>query len=868
MPVEAEADSAEVEGSVASFQFAMRAYPLADIDPALGAAARRTVARAIRRQRAATRATAARWTSLGPAGISGELTGLPPSNGGVVSGRVTALAVVPGCRRARCIVYLGAAGGGLWKTSNGLAARPVWKSLWDAMPTQAVGSIAVDPSNPRVVYVGSGEPNGSNDSEAGLGLFVSRDAGGTWRRLAAAPFDGLAIASLAIDPRRPRVLYAGAAYARRGASGVWGGRVFPPGTRRAGVYRSTDGGRTWRLRLVRPATDKFRFGGGVTRIRLDPVRSRIVYAAVLGHGLYRSSDGGGSWTRILRAQVGADGSPQRIEFDIARSRPNWLYAYRGSDGAADAGGLWLTTSARGRARFVKRTSTDRRRAASDAAGLCSEQCTYDLVVRVDPKRSKVVYVGGSAAYDDVFGSPTTQSFESNGRIVVRSQDGGRSFTDMTIDRGFEGLHPDMHALEFADDTRTWFAGNDGGIWRIAPGFVDDSANCRSSDPNRGRQLTGTAAQRCERRLKRIPLDIVSLNGGLDTLQYQGLGLDRSAPALSTIIGGTQDNGSHVYTGGRWEARIDGDGGQAAIGTGDPTLLWHTYFGAALDVSLDGGTTRSWTYVGQALDASGENASFFMPLQSDRADRKTAYVGLERVWRTSEAGGATGVTAADTNRYCNEFTTDAQPPGFVCGDWKPLGVTKLTGPEFGADKRVLGDDFVAWIHQSPENLDTAYVATRAGRLFRTDNLRAPDPAIVTFARIDTPALPGRFVSGIVNAVGAPNLAYVSFSGYGAHTPGQPGHVFAVNAATSPADVTDISTGLPDAPVTALAVDRDSGDLYAGTDFGVWRRPAAGGAWALAAVGLPRTAVFWLEYHVGSKTIVAGTHGRGVYTLKLH
>ena len=71
------------------------------------------------------------------------------------------------------------------------------------------------------------------------------------------------------------------------------------------------------------------------------------------------------------------------------------------------------------------------------------------------------------------------------------------------------------------------------------------------------------------------------------------------------------------------------------------------------------------------------------------------------------------------------------------------------------------------------------------------------------------------------------------------------------------MTDISAGLPDAPVTALAIDGDSGDLYAGTDFGVWRRPAAGGAWALAALGLPRVAVFWLEYHAGSKTLVAGT-----------
>ena len=171
-------------------------------------------------------------------------------------------------------------------------------------------------------------------------------------------------------------------------------------------------------------------------------------------------------------------------------------------------------------------------------------------------------------------------------------------------------------------------------------------------------------------------------------------------------------------------------------------MWHTYTGPALDVSLSGGATRSWTYVGQILDSSAEHASFYMPLESDRGDRKTAYVGLERVWRTTEAGGATGATAANTSRYCNEFSVEEPPPAFVCGDWKPLGVTKLTGPEFGADKRVVGDDFfLSWIHQSPDNPDTAYVATRAGRLFRTQNLRAPNPANVTFTQIDAPSPPG-------------------------------------------------------------------------------------------------------------------------------
>ena len=291
-------------------------------------------------------------------------------------------------------------------------------------------------------------------------------------------------------------LYAGAAYARRGASGVWGGRVFPPGTSPAGVSAPPTavapgvsccvGRRPTRsaTAAVSPASASIPCG---RRSSTPPSSATASTAlAIAGRGGRGSSPGGSAPT--ARPSGSSSTSP-------ARARTGCTPTAAPMAPRMPAGCSSRPTHAAGRA--VRRTSTDRRRPGSDAAGLCSGQCTYDLVVRVDPKRASVVfYVGGSAVLrrclrvvDDA-----AVRVERPGRRTLTSQLAGD--TDMTIDRGFDGLHPDMHAIEFADDRRTWFAGNDGGVWRIAPGFSDDSRSCRSFDPQRGRQLTGTAAQRC------------------------------------------------------------------------------------------------------------------------------------------------------------------------------------------------------------------------------------------------------------------------------------------------------------------------------------------------------------------------------------
>ena len=98
------------------------------------------------------------------------------------SGRVTALTVDPKCKPQECTLYVGAAGGGVWRSKNALAPNPSWKHISDGIPTNAIGSITVDPNDPtgKTIYVGTGEANASGDSEAGLGLYKTTDDGAHW----------------------------------------------------------------------------------------------------------------------------------------------------------------------------------------------------------------------------------------------------------------------------------------------------------------------------------------------------------------------------------------------------------------------------------------------------------------------------------------------------------------------------------------------------------------------------------------------------------------------------------------------------------------------------------------------------------------
>jgi hypothetical protein len=298
--------------------------------------------------RAASSGGSQRWKALGPVtpDVAAEATqffnidtniGTRTTN----SGRVTAMAIDPNCGRkhAGCRVWVAAAGGGVWRTPDALAQNVKWKAPSQQLPTNSFGSLYVDPNDNSgdTLYAGSGEPNGSGDSEAGLGLFRSTDGGKTWHLVGGSRSVAIdrSIGTIAVKPGHPNVIYIGTDVARHGSSSVNGGRRTPPNAPSLGVYKSTDNGRHFRLMTdlqrqtpanpTPPSTGNDWFQGGVNKLMIDPNNSRRLYAAVFGYGVWRSNNGGKSWRQIFHTVNQTDFSNpsnpgdtfgDRTEFDL------------------------------------------------------------------------------------------------------------------------------------------------------------------------------------------------------------------------------------------------------------------------------------------------------------------------------------------------------------------------------------------------------------------------------------------------------------------------------------------------------------------------------------------------------------------------
>ncbi len=197
------------------------------------------------------------------------------------SGRVTALAANPRCNATRCGSSSPppAAASGDRKRPR---REPEWQFVSDDIPSTAIGSLLVDPTDQsgRTLYAGTGEESGSSDSEAGVGLYRSTDSGRHWSVVPGSPAvsNGRSIGAVVVDPSNPSHLFIGTDVARHGASSINGGRFTPPAAPAVGLYESTDGGATFHPSLLRPSDaveptspnggDYFR--GGVTDVQYDP----------------------------------------------------------------------------------------------------------------------------------------------------------------------------------------------------------------------------------------------------------------------------------------------------------------------------------------------------------------------------------------------------------------------------------------------------------------------------------------------------------------------------------------------------------------------------------------------------------------------
>lgn len=818
------------------------------------------------------------WQLVGPTTTNAPGPVTYTGNATQVSGRVTAIAIGSACTVSLCRVWLGAAGGGIWETNHGLAATPDWHPSNIGIPSNAIGSITVDPTDHsgRTLYAGTGEANGSSDSEAGVGLYKSTDFGATWKlvRGSISAAANRAIASVAVDPINPRHIYIGTAVARHGSSSVIGGRFTPPGAPVVGLYESTNGGNTFQLVFSKetdsvdpgsPNGSDF-FRGGVSKILFDRTgipagQPSVAYFSMFDYGLFRAING--SFEQVFASIGGgtvANSSSARTEFALAPLPNGKLRIYVGDTDGVTAGFYRVDnasvpastlTDGTNNPGWITLSNSNPGTPGYASYDFCNSQCSYDMWVASPAGHPDTVWIGGSMQYGEIF----TANPPSNGRAVQRSTDAGVDFTDMTDDANNPptGMHPDQHAVAFDPaNPDIAFLGSDGGIVRTSGSFADTSSDCAD------RGISGTDLSDCQAWLKAVPTQITSLNAGLSTLQFQSVTVDPQHP-FTDVLGGTQDNGTISYTGSSTGMEsVGGDGGQSTINIGNANILMHTYYGPQGDVNFHGNDPTGWDWMADPLANSGEAASFYIPLINDPTVAGTDFAGLEHVWRTQDNGG----NEAYLDANCNEFLPALTG---TCGDWVPLG-NNLVDSTYGTDK---AGSYIVAITRAPSDNGTMWVATRLGRLFISTNADATDAGSVNFTRIDTSAQPGRFISGIAVDPKNPYHAFVSFSGYNAYTPTTTGHVFDVlyNPQTGTATWTDISHNLGDAPITSIAYDSVTGDLYASNDFGVLILRKHSNHWRNAAPNLPMVAVYGLTLSANGHVLYAATHGRGIWRLNL-
>ena len=285
------------------------------------------------------------------------------------------------------VFYIGVNNGGVWKTTD---YGRTWNPIFDDQPTGSIGDIVVAPSDPNVIYVGSGEGLQRPDLSVGNGMYKSLDAGKTWSHLGLENVQQ--IGGLAIDPKNENRVFVAAL-----------GHPYGPNTER-GIYRTIDGGKTWKNVLFKDENT------GAVQVTIDPKNSDIIYADMWAgrqgpwengawngkeSGLFKSADGGETWKKLTKGLPTAEQGLGRIGFGISPSDPNRLYAtvdagkYGGLYRSNDAGESW--TMMTGDERIWGR--------GSDFAE-----------VKVDPNNPDIVYSANVVTWKSIDGGKTWDAF--------------------------------------------------------------------------------------------------------------------------------------------------------------------------------------------------------------------------------------------------------------------------------------------------------------------------------------------------------------------------------------------------------------------------------------------------------------------------
>ncbi|HSB08505.1 MAG TPA: hypothetical protein VLM38_03255 [Blastocatellia bacterium] len=481
------------------------------------------------------------WRSIGPA---------------IMGGRIDDFAVV---ESNPSVFYVGAATGGVWKTKN---AGTTFEPIFDEQGSTSIGDVCVAPSDPNIVWVGTGEPNNRQSSSWGDGVYRSMDGGQTWMNMGLR--DSKHIARIVIDPRDPNIVYVAAL-----------GHLWGP-NRERGLYKTTDGGKTWTQSLF------INEDTGVTDVAIDLQSPGTLYAAAYQrrrtpwgfngggpHGaLYKTIDGGATWNKLTNG-LPTEGPIGRIGIDIYRGNPNIVYAIVENRAA---GGVY---------RSEDRGATWRKASDVDSRPM------YYSQIRVDPNNDQRVWQCAANMFT--------------------SEDGGKTWVQNVVTR----IHGDYHGLWIDPaNSNHMLAGSDGGIHQ-------------SFDRGRSWDYINT-----------IPLGQfyeISLDNQKPYMVYGGLqdnGSWAGPSATLNVDGVTNDD---------WFRTGGGDGFYSVVDTSEPSIIYvESQDGNVARLELKTGERRNI----RPEPPAGEKPYRFdwnSPIVISPHNSRTIYYGGNRVFRSTDRG---------------------------------------------------------------------------------------------------------------------------------------------------------------------------------------------------------------------------------------
>ncbi len=682
-------------------------------------------------------------------------------------------------------IYVASASGGLWKTEN---EGTTWEPVFEQAASTTIGDVSIAPSDPNIVWIGTGEANIFRSSQAGCGVYKSTDAGKTWQHIGLA--DTYTIPRILIHPNNPDSVYVAA------SGHEW---TFNPDR---GVYKTTDGGKTWQKVLsvsseagaidlvMDPKDSETLFAATWQRIRLrwnDP-RNKPDYT---GSGIHRSADGGKTWKQIN------SGLPEpkyrgRIGIDIARSNPSVLYALVDNyEIARAADSTRLDSYGRPMGAVIKGAmifrSDDRGESWKQVSGLTDttkqymerHSATYGWVfgqIRVDPNQENTVY--------------------SMGLGLNVSTDGGKTFKPL------RGMHGDHHGLWIDPENSNYLVNvNDGGAYVS----YDKGKNWRSF-------------------IDRMP-----------TTQFFDIAYDMDTPFR--VYGSVQDYGSYrgvidlskgrdKIPAVRFDPAPGGEGSSHAINPENPAIVYSAgFYGTIARSDVVKGTTK------RLLPRTYEEeprlrGQWIAPFVISPHNPDIVYHGMQYLLRSLDRGNT----------------------------WEQISpdLTYNTTSEMGD----ISYHTLSSISESPLKYGLVYVGTDDGKIHMTRDGGKRWQEIMD-------GLPyQKWISRIVASSFEMGTVYMTQNGKrdDDFTP------YVWKSTNYGKTWTDISKGIPLGPVNVIREDpKNKNILYVGTDCGVYVAADGGKTWNVLGTGLPMTYVLDLVIHPRDNIIAIGTHGRGVWVL---